>query len=620
MTEAVRAPDTLRFQLFGYPTLTAGDGRSVALGARATALLAILAIEPMAMRRSLLAQMLWPDRGAVQARASLRQCLVEIRRAGAAYNVDLPIVADPQHVVLPAGTIPTDLAQIERAIEAGDAPSLTHALNDAAPRPLLAELTITGAFQKWVESTRARVERRLELVLPTILDQAAVADAAAARALAKARLSHNPDCPAALAVLRRAQGDGAAPALAPNLRPLPPLRLPSDAPPAVVIPRFTIGDRADREFVALAGAIREEVISGLARFRELRVVSVAESSLARVDLSQDAPMFVLNAALRPSDIGHVLSARLTTSGGDTVLWGERFELGTTGLQPAIDSFVERIVGAVTPTVETHLVRTAGEHPDGQLFNRYLLAKARAQRPAGHAEALSVAAELEAIIAAAPRFAAPRLSLARLYNTDFGWTRAMSGTPEYRDRARALAHEAIALDRSFAHGYTVLGWCHLRRREWGAARRLFDEALRLNPYHAVRLMEIAFGLLHLGDFDAAETLLRRCLAINPVTEDDFLFDLAMLAMVRGDPLAACEHLAMIAEPDTWDRIILALATFQAGRDLVRPRAAARAALAQLWPGGRLPAVQTVRGWMATSHPFRVAAHFERFGEGLPEIFG
>jgi Flp pilus assembly protein TadD len=242
------------------------------------------------------------------------------------------------------------------------------------------------------------------------------------------------------------------------------------------------------------------------------------------------------------------------------------------------------------------------------------------RPRDHAAARAVAAELETIVAEVPGFASAHLALARLYNTDFAWTEAMSSGDAERGRALTLARAAVASDRAHSHAHTILGWCHLRQHEWGAARRCFDEAARLNPYHAERLMEIAYGLIHLGDLDSGETLLRRCLAITPVTSDGFYFDLGMLALIRGDPLLAVDQFAMIVDPDVWGTIAAALATVQAGFPGGAAAAAGRAAVLSVWPGRRMPPLASLREWVTTRHPFRLPQHLDRYLAGLDSVFG
>lgn len=606
---------TTRFRLvmFGFPRLFDADGAQVALGTRAATLLAILSAESMPQSRARLAALLWSDRAPAQARASLRQCLLEVRRAFVAHGATMPIDGDTRTLHLAAEAIETDLAALQSACAAADPVVLEAVLTAAPPRPLLDEVELPGAFGGWLSDLRSRVETDLRLVLAPML---ADAPPPIANRLARARLLHSPGCPLALTVI-----NGAAPVTAPLLRATVAVApLAADAPPAVVVQQIETADDAGGTAPGLLRGIREEVVSGLARFRELRVVVIPDGPLSIDPARLPQSGYALFMTLRGAAGGRTVSARLTALDSGELLWGDRFSLLDDSVQETIELIISRIVGAVTPIVETHLATTGGDRPAGALYARYLAAKMRAHKPPDYATAQLLADEFETILAQSPRFAAAHLPLARLYNTDFAWTRAMSTTPESRARAFALASNAVAIDRGSAHGHSLLGWCHLRRHEWEAARRFFDEAVRLNPFHAVRLMEVAYGLLHLGDLDASEALLRRCLAINPVADDGFHFDLGMLSLVGGDAIRACDHLAMIAAPDPWGRIAIALAAVQAGRPFDKQRAAARETVAAMWPNGQLPAYAAMQDWVATRHPFRLREHRERFAVGLLEIFG
>lgn len=92
----LKAPASLwRLDCRGSFALWDGDGRLVTIrGRKARAILAYLITYPHEhVTRERLLQLLWPDRGMAQARGSLRQSLVEIRRAAPGV-----IISDHEHV------------------------------------------------------------------------------------------------------------------------------------------------------------------------------------------------------------------------------------------------------------------------------------------------------------------------------------------------------------------------------------------------------------------------------------------------------------------------------------------------------------------------------------------
>lgn len=67
--------------LFGSPVITDTNGQML-IGRRARAIIGYLLLsDTLRATRERLVGLFWPDRGAIQARASLRQCLVELRGA-----------------------------------------------------------------------------------------------------------------------------------------------------------------------------------------------------------------------------------------------------------------------------------------------------------------------------------------------------------------------------------------------------------------------------------------------------------------------------------------------------------------------------------------------------------
>lgn len=603
--------------LFGAPELRFAGVNRVKLGSRARYLLAYLAIDGLPKSRVHLAQLLWPDRPTTQGRASLRQCVVELQRAFASFDIRSPLRVDHNAISIVRSELIIDFDNVLRAAVDRDAGSLAQALAATGACVLLDSATVEGEFARWVTALRTRLRVEVEAALSEIfaaarLEPSGTSTHRKALLLARIRLEQVPDCRLALAMIEPAIA--ASPGMM-RRTPLPPLPLPTDAPPVVLIEPFRCDDPAGG---IIADALREEIISALACFRELRVV-VLTDRLGRANVP-DGGGYRLSMLLRGRPGTQSVVGRLTANIDGLTVWGGRVPLGGGDVQGAIDDLVERIIGAIAPAVEVMQLRLARDHPSGAIYSRYLVAAQAAQAPGDFEAALATAEEFEQIVGQAAQFAPAQLALARLYNTDFAWTRAMSSTDSHRDRALSLARTAAAAEPSNVHCATVLGWCHLRRHEWGAARRFFDQGLRLNPYHATRLMEAAYGILHLGDLDTAETILRRCLTISPGTIDGVQLDLGMLALLRGDPMAAHDYLTTIIHPDPWALIATAIATFQAGLPYDRPRDAARCAVAKIWTNSALPSFPIVREWVITRHPFRLREHLARYSDGLAEILG
>ena len=144
MAELAARADDLRLDLFGGFRMTAG-GRPVPISSRrARALIGFLRLaRDGSASRERLAGLLWSDRGEEQARASLRQCLLEIRAALTPFAVEL-IQAGRDSIGLNAGGPASDVSELEHVIAAKDPVALAGALENLADRELLADAGVGG--------------------------------------------------------------------------------------------------------------------------------------------------------------------------------------------------------------------------------------------------------------------------------------------------------------------------------------------------------------------------------------------------------------------------------------------------------------------------------------------
>ena len=643
--------DRLRLDLFGAFRVTAATGRPAHISSRrARALLAYLSVaRHLGETRERLAGLLWSDRAEEQARASLRQCLLELR-AGL-------LDVGRERVSLRADRFSSDLAMLRRTlsddVQADGPRHLAEGLQAIGVEPLLADLQLGGLFGEWLDQTRGQLEGDIAAAAHRRLQAAeAAGDWSGVRTLAEAFLRRQPLDETAVAAAMRAdaaQGissaahrrfrileaalakeygvrpgsaardalaalHGPGPATVTAIRSSPaPARADPDphAPPLLVITEFHDAglEAADS---GLVRPVREEVVSGLSRFRDLRIITDPHPQAdtdARTWAERGAA-YVLGGALRPSLDGLKLTVQLLRTGDGRVVWSDAFGVPGARLVHAIDRIIAQVVGAVLPMINQDLVLQA-RMPANDTYLRYLSARDAAASPPSHDHARVAAADLEALIADAPGFVLPYLPLARLYNTDFGYTRAGSSGADEFSRAFDLAKTALSVDRGHVHGYTVAGWCHLRRRQWDVARLHFDQAVELNPFHAERLVEAGFGHIMLGETDRARALLDRSLLLNPAPRDDFFADLGLLELVTGDHERAANYFELIARPTVWDLIHAAVNASLGGQsDRGKAQAAAKA-IAGIWPRGEETSIEALVAWIADHSPFRDVETEARF---------
>ena len=380
-------------------------------------------------------------------------------------------------------------------------------------------------------------------------------------------------------------------------------------PPSLWVPPFEILG-AEGEHRADAIVVREEVLFALSRFRSVRLLSNA-------------------AANPPSGVGfgdrdYLLSvklahnrafARLSHVASQAIVWADSIELGNGSLAPDANPLVRRIAAAALPRLHDDLLARLPEQPR-DVYDLYLLTKARMRSQLSFAEAREVADVWERMIGEHPQFALAYPPLTRLYNTDYCYSGLGSTGEAERRRAYELAHQVFALDPTEAHLQTVKGWSHLWAGEAALARQHLEEAVRLNPYDPSRLVEVATGLMYLDDLKAAAALLEECRALNPLSTDDPDEELGLLHLLRGEYDLAASQLALVRRHHPDDRPGIALtikgelyallAAVGSGAPDIKERARRwRESVAQRWHGPEPLDEERLRAWALYHNPFQDA---------------
>lgn len=159
------------FRLFGSFRVLAASGDDLTpRGRKARALLAVMALGDGTVERARIAELLWSDRAAGQARASLRQVLFDLH--GAAPQV-LPLVtASSERISRCGARWRTDVGDVLACASAGVLPALAHNL-DALHGDLLEGLDgLSADFDNWLRVERVRQREAVVAAGLAALDKA----------------------------------------------------------------------------------------------------------------------------------------------------------------------------------------------------------------------------------------------------------------------------------------------------------------------------------------------------------------------------------------------------------------------------------------------------------------
>ncbi|WP_087001333.1 BTAD domain-containing putative transcriptional regulator [Rhizobium sullae] len=537
----------MRIRLLGGLEVTSPELRQIRFATRKTSLLfaALVLGGRRGYRREQLCEAFWPGRSNGQARSSLRQALVDIRRSFPAdKDAGVYIDGDQNAVVLIAGPDEADISIFDRKLGDGRPADLAFAA-DLYRGELLAGESIPDGLDEWFGPYQGMYQRKAQQLVERLslaLSEPGSAEESACEGLAERLLASDPTVEAAHRALIRihvlrghenaalrqvescrallqkhlgaepeAQTASLAPSLQSRARPEYQRITPGpyvvsqpqvfsastkhhDRPSVAVLPFQNLSGDMEQEY--FADGIVEDIIIALAQFRHLYVIA-RNSSFAykgqAVDIKQvgrelDVRYVVEGSVRRTGDRLRIAGQLIDTSTG-AHLWADRFDGTVANVFDLQDQVASSIVGAITPRLEEAEIERAKRKPTESLdaYDYYLRGLAAFDRTITSRSVIDDALRLfMKAVDHDPEFAIAYARAARCYATrkSNGW---MVNPAKEIAEATRLARRAVELGRddaiALSYGGYVLGYVDGDLDESAAC---IDRALLLNPNLAAAL--------------------------------------------------------------------------------------------------------------------------------------
>ena len=330
-----------------------------------------------------------------------------------------------------------------------------------------------------------------------------------------------------------------------------------DKPSIAVLPFQNMSGDAEQEY--FADGITEDLITDLSKISSLFVIARNSSfvykgrSVKVQEIGRDLGVrFVLEGGVRKAGNRVRITAQLIDADSGGHLWAERFDRDLTDIFSTQDEVVEKIVGALaitlTPGEEQRLRRRGTENVEA--YETWL--RARELLGGGTRESVVQArAMYRRSIAIDPTFANPHAGLALAEIMDYinDWAvdpaaalgeaercarRALELSPQEpvthlalgnvllwrRNHEGALSEfrRALALDRSYAQGYSATGMVLMYAGRPAEALEPIAMAMRLDPHYATIVLHfLAQAHFALGSYETAARYLLDRIARNPSTD-------------------------------------------------------------------------------------------------------
>ena len=532
--------------LLGRFQLRASDGSELILtNRRVRAVLAMLCVEPSKpIERDYLSKLLWPGRFEAHAKASLRQCLLELGKALGPIGGDLVEVTRSLVSLCPSA-IRTDLGELERALRLGHYAVAADQLAAIGAAPMLEQMEFGDAFADWLSRHRAQTEQRLQ--------------AAISAGLAALERTGNQEMHARLlnsALLRKplTQGSDAANSA-------------SSKTPIAVLPFQPMGMGEKENY--FADGVVDELITSLGQVPQLRVAGRTSSFHFRgSDMSLPAiadalgVSHLIEGSVQRQEEQVRIFVRLIDGATGFELWGQRFD----GTLDDIFGLQEKVARAATAALAEKLnlamdapfVRTMTASKEA--YDLYLQGRALGSRIFGEGVLNNAIRFLEQALAIDPLFAEAWIELAEAHHNIATYTQCHDRNAAAL-RMAECARKAIALAPQLGYPYALLATYEWTRNNVVGALDQVFEAYRREPSHPGVAMRVGSFLIYCGRTADAIPYVRAAIDQDPV--DPRKYALAWSIHFARDELDAALEAALRIVDLGWPSMQLAMTSVAMG---------------------------------------------------------
>lgn len=574
MSQPVTMTSPVLIRLLGGFRLSMAGREVTSLPRKAQALLAYLAMQDgRPVSRETVSDLLWTDRGARQAKHSLRQTLLVTRQAlrdTGAEVIDTPL----RMVAFVPGIVETDVERFRLLARASDRASLAEAAEVYAGALLNRFEPVSGDFDDWLVTARAEVTDAAIDVLHRLTD-ACLAEGdvhpavlAAERMLALdllredshrllmevyLRAGRRADAirqyDACVEVLRRELDVGPSEETTEVVREMRrgtgysddadpvPIPQPSpgfgervfDGPPRIaVLPLIQRGSDLIPDHIS--DGLVEDIVRQLAGLREVSVISHGSTvrfqggaqNIEEIGRSLDV-RYAVRGSIRRSGSAMRITAELTEIPTSRIIWARAYDSSLDLSFDEQDRIVSQIVHTLSPRiVETELLRIRGKRTENMsIYERTLLARSYLLKLGGE-NFLRAKLIMDDVIQEEPNWGEAYALAADCHGLLLaeGW----SGSRDYHVTAiERLSREALALDRDNVRALTYYG--HRKtifHRDHDSAKELFRRALEVAPGSAEAWLWSSYTHSYSGEAADAVRRGERALHLSPSDRKAYWF--------------------------------------------------------------------------------------------------
>jgi TolB-like protein len=486
--------------LFGRFQLWAADGSEVVISnRRARALLAMLCLaKNEAIDRDLLSKLLWPGRFEAHAKASLRQCLLDLGKLLAPCGTDI-LETSRNSVAVRPGSISTDLDALVDALTREDFETATAQLAAIGTKPILDQMNFGDGFDKWLARHSADAEKRLRSEVD--------------KGLGKLEQRGDSESKVQLVSVWSLRHSGVL-AAAVSGGSVPKTRI-------AVLPFQSVGVHQEQHY--FADGIVDELITTLGQVPQLLVAGRTSSfhfrgstlPPAHVAAELGVSHLVEGSVQRQGDRVRI-HAHLIAGETGFELWAKRFD----GTLDDVFAFQEQVAQAITAAIGGALgiamqpPLVPGLTRSKEAYDLYLQARALSFRLFGDGALENAVVLLDQVVALDPQFAEAWLLLAEVHQLIAIYTACLD-RPAESARMAACVQKALAIKADLGQAYSLMGLHRLIQNDFVGALDLAFKGYGMEPNNPAVAMRLGSYLMFCGRTEAGMKYIEEAIAQDPI---------------------------------------------------------------------------------------------------------
>jgi TolB-like protein/DNA-binding SARP family transcriptional activator len=534
--------------LFGSFQLATADGTEILISnRRAKALLAMLClVRDESIDRDYLSKLLWPGRFEAHAKASLRQCLLELGKLLEPFGSEI-LQVTRNGVCLNSAAIATDLGELEAALAGGNIVDAASRISAIGITPLVDRMDFGEAFNNWLSNLRSQAEHRLQVAVDGALAASAQrGDMEGHGALAKAWALRNPSAPLKAAVAITATKTRIA-----------------------ILPFQALHAKDAEDY--FADGIVDEMITTLGQVPQLLVAGrtssfhFRNSDLSSPDIAEALRVtHLIEGSVQLQGEKVRIFVRLIDGRDGFEIWGDRYDGSLDDILTLQENVAYAVTAALSGALGLVVQPPAGRSMTSNKFayDLYLQGRALIARMFGEGILEKAIDFLEQAVALDPKFVGAWVALAEAHQLVAVYTPCLERIAE-SEKMAVCARRAHGIDPNCAEAYSLLGVHHWTHNDIVGALDLAFKAYRMEPENPAVEMRLGSFLLYCGRTRQAMSYIEAAIDRDPADGRKY----ALLCMGRlnaGDlagAIKAGERMVDLGFPSMW----LALATAASGEN-------------------------------------------------------